>query len=79
MASISIKEASNLVRKGAFSTARAIRVSDDAWRLSLIPKFGELTYDLHKYRSSAARTFRTLDATASAAKSIGFSTVEVQL
>jgi hypothetical protein len=45
----------------------------------LIPKFGELTYDLHKYRSSAARTFRTLDATASAAKSIGFSTVEVQL
>jgi hypothetical protein len=79
MTGISTKKAADLLQKGAFSTARAVRDTGDTWRLSLVPKVGTLTYDLQKYRSNSARVFRSLDATVSAAQVIGFSTVEVQL
>lgn len=79
MTGLDTKQATDLLRRGAFRAARAIRSADDTWHLSLIPRTGELSYDLRKYRSPSPRSFRTLDATASAAKQIGFSTVEVQL
>jgi hypothetical protein len=71
------KAASDLMRKGFLIGAQAIQNTDETWRLKLVPRKGDSVV-LNSARSTRKRIFKSLDATASAARTIGFSSVEVQ-
>lgn len=79
MGIIDTKEATRLANLGAFRCAEAYQLPDQTWRLRLIPRTGIQTVDLNGARSEKVRVFKTLDATARTAKTIGFSKVEVRL
>jgi len=79
MTIVDTKEATRLANLGAFRCAEAYQLPDSTWRLRLMPRKGVTTIELNSSRSPEIRVFKTLDATANAARIIGFSKVEVRL